>query len=183
MIPNRDGAILGLIGCGRIGVQAALKFRALGFSRVLVFDPYLSVDAVAEAGVEPVDIETLCREADVVSLHAPLTDSTYHILNADRIALMKPTSIVINVSRGGLADEAALAEALERGSLFGVGIDVFEEEPVPPGHPLLSAPNTILSDHAAWYSERSVGVLQTKAAEEVARVFSGASPKNWVNPW
>jgi D-3-phosphoglycerate dehydrogenase len=181
MIPSRASAVLGLIGCGKIGLKAAEKFRALGFETVLVFDPYLPADAAAAAGVELATLEDLCRRADVVSLHAPLTPETRHILNADRIALMKPTSIVINVSRGGLVDEVALAAALSQGRLFGAGIDVFETEPVAPDNPLLSAPNTLLSDHAAWYSERSVELLQRNAAAEVDRVLSGKAPRNWVN--
>lgn len=183
LIPDRENATLGLIGCGRIGLMAMRKFRAFGFDRVLVHDPFMTPASAAEAGVTLTDLDTLCKHADVVSLHAPLTPQTRHILNAPRLALMKPTSIVINVSRGGLVDEAALAEALTDGRLFGAGIDVFETEPVPPDHSLLSAPNTILSDHTAWYSERSVAVLQRKAAEEIARVLSGHPPVNWVNRW
>lgn len=183
MIPSRKNAVLGLVGCGKIGLQAAGKFRALGFTKVLVFDPYLSAEAAQAAGVETVELDALFRTADVVSLHAPLTSETHHILNADRLSLMKPTSIVVNVSRGGLVDEAALAAALQERRIFGAGIDVFEREPVARENPLLSAPNTIVSDHAAWYSERSVAVLQSNAAHEIKRVLDGQAPKNWVNPW
>ncbi|MES0827167.1 C-terminal binding protein [Ruegeria sp. SCP11] len=183
LIPSRENATLGLIGCGKIGLQAAQKFRALGFSSVLVFDPYLPDDAAIAADVRKVELAELCETADVISLHAPLTPETRHILDADHIALMKPTSIVINVSRGGLVDEAALAEALSEGRVFGAGIDVFEQEPVAPDNPLLRSPNTIVSDHAAWYSERSVAVLQRNAAEEITRVLNGDQPKSWKNPW
>ncbi|WP_461433494.1 C-terminal binding protein [Hoeflea alexandrii] len=183
MIPSRENATLGLIGCGKIGLQTAAKFHALGFIRVVVADPYLTAEKAEAAGVEKVDLATLCRTADVVSLHAPLTDETRHILDAEHIALMKPTSIVVNVSRGGLVDEAALAAALNEGRVFGAGIDVFEQEPVTKDNPLLSAANTIVSDHAAWYSERSVAVLQGNAAREIDRVLSGDTPKSWVNPW
>ncbi len=183
LIPSREYATLGLIGCGKIGLQAAQKFRALGFSSVLVFDPYLPDDAANAADVRKVGLAELCETADVISLHAPLTSETRHILNADHIALMKPTSIVINVSRGGLVDEAALADALNQGRIFGAGIDVFEQEPVDPDNPLLHSANTIVSDHAAWYSERSVAVLQRNAAEEITRVLNGDQPKSWKNPW
>jgi D-3-phosphoglycerate dehydrogenase len=182
-IPGRAGAVLGLIGGGRIGRAAASKFRALGFGRVLVFDPFLAPEMADAEGLDLADIDTLCREADVISLHAPLTDETHHILNAERIALIKPTSIVVNVSRGGLVDESALARALTEGRLFGAGVDVFEEEPVAADNPLLKAPNTIVSDHTAWYSERSVSVLQELAALEVRRVLDGENPVSWVNPW
>ncbi|PSL21151.1 C-terminal binding protein [Shimia abyssi] len=183
MIPNRENAILGLIGCGKIGLKAAEKFRALGFTKVMVFDPYMTDENATTADVEKVDLDTLCSSADVISLHAPLTPETHHILNADRIAQMKPTSIVVNVSRGGLVDEAALAEALVEGRIFGAGIDVFEQEPVSQDHPLLKSPNTVVSDHAAWYSERSVAVLQSNAAHEIDRVLQGQAPQSWVNPW
>ena len=183
MIPSRENAVLGLIGCGRIGLEAARKFRAIGFARVMAFDPFLDAGMAAGSAIERVDLDTLCRQADVISLHAPLTPETRHILTAERLALMKPTSIVVNVSRGGLVDEDALAEALTAGRLFGAGIDVFEQEPVRRDHPLLQTPNTVLSDHSAWYSERSVGVLQRNAALEIHRVLSGQCPKSWVNPW
>ncbi|MCT8973102.1 C-terminal binding protein [Microbaculum marinisediminis] len=182
-IPSRENATLGLIGCGRIGLATAGKFRALGFGRVLAFDPYLSAERAASADVDLVDLDTLCRLADVVSLHAPLTEDTRHILDGGKIALMKPQSIVVNVSRGGLVDEAALAAALHEGRIFGAGIDVFESEPVSPDNPLLSAPNTVITDHTAWYSERSVAVLQTNAASEVKRVLTGEPPMSWVNRW
>jgi len=182
-IPGRRTAVLGLVGFGRIARQAAVKFRALGMQRILVSDPGLACSAAAPAGVVPTDIDSLCRQADVISLHAPLTAETRHMIDRRRIALMRPTAILVNVSRGGLVDEAALAEALTTGRLFGAGLDVFEEEPPPPDHPLFRAPNVVLSDHAAWYSETAVAELQRLAAEEVVRVLSGQAPLNWVNPW
>ena len=182
-IPSRENAVLGLIGCGRIGIATAAKFQAIGFNRVIVHDPFLSDEAVLEAGVEKVALSELFSMADVVSLHAPLTPETHHILDGDALAKMKPTSIVVNVSRGGLVDEYALAEALEQGRIFGAGIDVFEKEPLRSENPLALAPNTVLTDHTAWYSERSVAVLQRNAAEEIARVLRGDPPKNWVNRW
>lgn len=183
LIPSRENAVLGLIGCGRIGLATARKFRGLGFERILVFDPFLSQDKAEAESLELTDLESLCRLADVISVHAPLTPQTHRVLNANLFALMKPTTIVVNVSRGGLVDEVALADALNHGRIFGAGIDVFEKEPVRPDHPLLTTPNTVLSDHTAWYSERSVGVLQRNAAQEIRRVLSGQTPKNWVNKW
>lgn len=183
MIPSRENGILGLIGCGKIGLEVARKFRVLGYTRVLVSDPYMPREAARRAGVEQVELDELCRTADVISLHAPLTSETRHILNAERISVMKPTSIVLNVSRGGLVDEDALAKALREGRIFGAGIDVFETEPVGQENPLLRTPNTILSDHAAWYSERSVVMLQRHAAREIAKVLSDKQPEHWVNRW
>lgn len=183
VIPGREKAVLGLVGGGRIGLETARKFGAFGFSSTLVYDPFLEAEVARAAGVKLVSLEELCRSADVVSLHAPLTESTRHIIDAEHLALMKRSTILVNVSRGGLVDETALAKALHAGRIFGAGIDVFEQEPVRENHPLLTTPNTILSDHAAWYSERSVEVLQRNAAQEVRRVLTGQTPKNWVNQW
>ncbi len=178
---NRD-SVLGLIGFGRIARRTLAKFRPLGFNRVLVYDPGVNAEDADECGVVPVDLDTLCRESDVVSVHAPLNDATRHIIDRARLSLMKETAILINVARGGLVDEEALAEALRNGRIFGAGIDVFETEPPGLENPLFDCPNTVLSDHNAWYSEASVASLQHNAAAELKRVFAGENPKNWVNP-
>lgn len=182
-IPGHKGGTLGLIGFGRIARAALGKFRALGFGRVLVHDPFVAPSELTAAGVDPADVGTICRESDLISLHVPLTPETHHLLGPAQIGLMRSNAVIVNVSRGGLIDEAALAEALSAGRVFGAGLDVFEQEPLDVAHPLLQAPNTVLSDHAAWYSEQSVAQLQTKAAEEVCRVLDGQEPLNWVNRW
>jgi D-3-phosphoglycerate dehydrogenase len=182
-IPGRRAATLGLVGFGRIARKVAEKFRALGFNRILVFDPALAPSVSAKEGVIPAELDRVCREADVLSLHAPLLPETRHMIGADLIASLKSTAILVNVSRGGLVDERALAEALRNGRIMGAGVDVFEKEPPRLDNPLFSTPNTVLSDHNAWYSEDSVAALQSKAADEVFRVLSGEKPVNWVNPW
>jgi phosphoglycerate dehydrogenase-like enzyme len=113
-------------------------------------------------------------------LHVPLTRETTHIIKAARLALMKTTAILINTARGALVDQSALVEALRNQEIFGAGIDVFETEPPSRDNPPFGLTNTVLSDHTAWYSEESVTELQTKAAEEVVRVFRGERPKHWV---
>lgn len=172
------GGTLGLIGYGRIGHAFHRKARALGYERTLVFDPYLHL---APDGVELSTLERLCAEADVISLHAPLTGASRHIINAARLELMKPTAILVNTSRGGLIDTAALHEALAAGRIFGAGLDVFEEEPPAADQPLFGLSNVVVTDHTGWYSEESVQDLRRKASEEIARVFSGGTPRNWVN--
>lgn len=174
------GGTLGLVGYGRIGQAFHRKARALGYARTLVFDPFLKT---APDGTELTSIESLCADADVISLHAPLTDASRHIINAARLSLMKPTTIVVNTSRGGLIDMAALCDALSAGSIFGAGLDVFEQEPPATDHPLFSLSNVVVSDHTGWYSEDSVRDLRRKASEEIARVFAGERPRNWVNRW
>ncbi|HRK23709.1 MAG TPA: C-terminal binding protein [Beijerinckiaceae bacterium] len=173
------GRTLGLVGYGRIARAFERRMRALGVGRVLVHDPFADLPASAEA----VTMERLCAESDYVSLHAPLTPATRHILNAARIALLKPTAIIVNTSRGPLIDEVALVEALSAGRIFGAGLDVFECEPPTRNNPLLTMTNVVLADHAGWYSEESVADLQKKAAEEVARILSGKPPRHWINPW
>lgn len=174
------GKTLGIVGFGRIGRAFCRKARAFGFARTLVFDPHVSG---GEPGVEMVGFDLLCREADVISLHTPLTRETYHLIDAAAFAGMKPTAILVNTARGGVVDEQALVEALRAGGLFGAGIDVFEEEPVDLQHPLLSFENVVVTDHTGWYSEECITDLQTKAAHEVARIFAGERPRSWVNRW
>jgi D-3-phosphoglycerate dehydrogenase len=173
------GCTLGLVGYGRIARTFERKMRGMGVSRVIVFDPY----AAATAGVELVPLDALCREADFISVHAPLTPETRHLLGRREFESMKPTAIVVNTARGPLIDEAALVDALRSRRILGAGIDVYESEPPRPDHPLFALDNAVLSDHTGWYSEESVNELQTKAAEEVARVFRGDVPRHWLNRW
>ena len=171
---------LGLVGYGGIARAFRKKMAPFAPRRTLVVDPYLAHDP---PGVERVDIATLCAEADVISLHAPLTPETRHVIGAAELARMRPTTILVNTARGGLVDEAALVAALRERRIFGAGIDVFEQEPPPRDHPLFDLDNVVVSDHTAWYSEASVRELQTRASQEVARVFAGQPPGSWVNRW
>ncbi|KZK78140.1 D-3-phosphoglycerate dehydrogenase [Pseudovibrio sp. W64] len=175
------GKTLGIVGFGRIARCFAQKTEGLGFSRTLVADPALSVEAALEAGVDLVSLQTLCAEADFISLHAPLNAKTRHMIDAEVLGKMKPNAVLVNTGRGGLVDEDALHDALKNKKIFAAAIDVFEQEPVRKDHPLLTLPNTICTDHTAWFTEESVVELQHKAAVEVLRVFDGEQPKNWVN--
>jgi D-3-phosphoglycerate dehydrogenase len=173
------GRTLGLIGYGRIARAMERKMRGMGVVRVLVHDPF-----VREApGAELVELDALCRAADYVSVHAPLTPQTIHLIDRRRLALMKSTAVLVNTARGPLIEEAALVEALRERRILGAGIDVYETEPPRRDHPLFALDNAVLSDHTGWYSEESVEELQTKAAEEIARVFRGEAPRNWLNRW
>ena len=175
------GRVLGIVGFGRIGRRLYQKVRGFGFRKVLVYDPFASV--ADEEGVEPAELDRLCREADVISLHAPLTPQTRALIDARRLGLMKPTAILINTARGPIVDEEALLEALEKGRLLGAGLDTFTQEPLPSTHPLRFLDNVVLTDHTAWYSEESLAELQQRAAEEVARVLQGMRPVAWLNRW
>jgi D-3-phosphoglycerate dehydrogenase / 2-oxoglutarate reductase len=173
------GRTLGLVGYGRIARMAHEMFAGFGFARVLVSDPGDDLPP----GVTPATLDDLCREADLVSLHAPLKPETRHLIDARRIALMKPGAIVVNTARGGLVDLDALAAALAEGRLGGAGLDVFEHEPPDPAHPVFALPNVVVSNHIGWYSEESMRDLQRKAAEEAVRVLQGLPPRHWLNPW
>jgi D-3-phosphoglycerate dehydrogenase len=121
------------------------------------------------------------RRADYLSLHMPLTEDTCHIIDARAIQQMKPGAVIINVSRGGLLDEDAVADAVESGQLAGAGLDVTEIEPLPPDNRLLSVAGVIVTPHVAWLSDGARQELQRKAADEVVRVFIGSRPRNQVN--
>jgi len=157
-----EGRTLGLIGMGRIGREVARRAQGFGL-RVIVTDKYLSADKAAEAGATLVELDGLIRSADYISIHAPLTPETHHLVNAERLRAMKPTAILINVSRGPIVDTVALAQALHDGVIAGAGIDVFEKEPLEADHPIRTAPNTVLAAHAAWYSEEAMAQLQRSA--------------------
>lgn len=173
------GKTVGMLGYGRIARAFERKLRAFRVGRVLVYDPY----AQLPAGVESLSPEQVCAQSDYLAVHAPLTPQTHHLLNAERIALLKPNCIVVNTARGALIDEAALVRALQERRIFGAGLDVFEREPLPADSPLMGLPNVVLSDHTGWYSEESVRDLQEGAAHEAARVLRGERPQNWLNPW
>ncbi|MCX7238999.1 MAG: C-terminal binding protein [Burkholderiales bacterium] len=174
------GKTLGLLGYGRIARAVERKLRAFGVERVCVFDPFVSKSV---QGVELMTADEVCRQADYLSINAPNTPQTHHLLNAHRLALMKPTAMVVNTARGALIDEAALVSALQQRRIFGAGLDVYEREPFSTDNPLCQLDNVVLSDHTGWYSEESVKELQLKAAQEVGRILSGKTPNHWCNPW
>ena len=174
------GRTLGLIGFGRIARSLAEKASAIGF-RVLAFDPFLPDEAIADAGAEPRDLATLLAGADVVSLHAPLTPDTHHMIGAAELGSMGEGAIIVNTSRGGLVDLDAVRDALSAGRLGGVALDVMEHEPPDPDDPLLSRPEVIITPHAAFYSEESMAELQRKAVEQVIDVLAGKVPPYATN--
>ena len=175
------GQVLGLAGFGRIGRALGAKAQALGM-RVIAHDPYLSPHAVDGTDVELVSFDDLLARSDALSVHTPLTAETKHLFGVGTLARMKRGAVLINTSRGPLVDEAALADALQRGHLSGAGLDVVESEPLPNDSPLLDRDDVILTPHIAFYSEESTAELQRKAAEDVVRVLRGEAPRYPVNP-
>lgn len=150
--------------------------------RLLAVDPFVEPEKARALNVELVALDTLCREADFISVHAPLMPETRHLLSHRQFGLMKPGVIVVNTARGPIVHEEALLAALENGRVASAGLDVFELEPLSPKSPLRAHPRVTLTDHAAWYSEESVAELQTTVASEAARVCTGGLPVSLANP-
>lgn len=166
------GRVLGLIGFGGIARQVARRAAALGME-LQAFDPHLPAGDAAwsEFGVTRVDLDTLLAGSDAVSLHVPLTDATRGLLGTAALAAMKPGAVLINTARGGVVDEAALAEALRSGRLRGAAIDVFGQEPLPAANAFQDVPNLILTPHIAGVTEESNRRVSAVTAENVRRVL------------
>jgi phosphoglycerate dehydrogenase-like enzyme len=174
------GRTLGLVGFGNIGREACGLARALDL-RVVTADPYASPQAVAEAGAELLDLETLLRRSDFVAVCCALSDATHHLINAERLATMKRSAYLINVARGPIVDQAALTAALASGQLRGAGIDVFEQEPVDPADPLLKLENVILSPHAICWTDECFYGNGASACRSLLDAAAGRAPSNVVN--
>lgn len=166
---------VGIVGLGRIGQHVARMYDSVG-AVVRAYDPF-----VTESPVPLVDLDSALVDSDLVSLHLPLSDETSNLVSADVLRRMRKGAVVVNVSRGGLVDETALAEALSDGHIAGAGIDTFAQEPLGAEHPLRSAPNAILTPHIAWRSNRSTGALQEGAVERVRRALAGEPLIDLVN--
>lgn len=179
--PRLRGQTLGLIGYGNLARAVAPK--ALGFGlKVLAYTPRLPKDALAPFGTATNDLDFLLREADYISIHAPLTAETRGMIDARALRLMKPTAFLINTARGAIIDEAALITALREGWIAGAALDVLAQEPPPPDHPLLALENVIVTPHTAFYSEAATIELAQKATEHVAQILRGERPTNLINP-
>lgn len=176
------GATLGIVGLGRIG--RAVARRAGGFAmRVIYYSrrPDPAFERVTGAGFRR-RLDDLLREADIVSLHVPLTPQTRGLIGARELALMKPTSVLVNTSRGPVVDEAALAEALEARRIFAAGLDVYEREPLPPESPLRRLPNAVLLPHIGSATVRTRTEMARLAARNLAAALTGGTPPSPVNP-
>lgn len=171
-LPGFPSTTVGLIGTGRIGLAVADRLRPFGF-QLVAHDPYADEAALADRGVRAVGLEELLSTASAISLHAPLTPATHRLLDADRLAQTRPGVIVVNTSRGGLIDEEALADAVERGHVQSAALDVFDPEPLAADSRLRSLPQVLLTPHAAFFSDDSLAALQRLACDEAARALAG----------
>lgn len=173
------GSTLGIVGLGRIG--KALATRALAMKmRIVATEKYPDEAFVRENGIELMELETLLRSADFVSLHCPLNDETRGLMNSKTLALMKPEACLVNTARGGLIVEADLVEALRSGQIANAGIDVFEPEPTEPDNPLFELDNVILSPHIAGVDTMSMKAMRMDAAANIASLYKGEWPDGSV---
>ncbi len=174
------GKTLGVVGIGAIG--SVLVERALAMKmRVLAYDPFISPDAAVKLGAQLANLETIWREADVISLHVPLTDQTRKLVNARTLALMKKGVLIVNCARGGIVDEKALAEAMASGHVGGAALDVFETEPPPADHPLLALPGFVCTPHIGASTEEAQSAVAIALAEQLAAYLNQGIVKNAVN--
>jgi D-3-phosphoglycerate dehydrogenase / 2-oxoglutarate reductase len=173
------GRRLALLGVGRIGQRVASRARAFGIE-VVGFDPFVS--DWSELDAEPADsLEDAVAEADFVSLHAPLTPDTHHLVDDAAIAAMRRTPIVVNTSRGGLLDLDAATRALDDGRLAGLALDVTEVEPLPEDHPLRTHPRALITPHMSFHSAEASEDLRRRTVDEVLRALGGEPPRSPVN--
>ena len=180
-IYRMEGKTLGVLGVGRIGSRVVQKMQSFGF-RIIGCDPYLSEKRKAAIeGIEWVDKETLFREADLLTVHTPLGDETHHIVNAETLALMKPTACVVNTSRGGMVDAEALAEALRGKKIACAGIDVYDVEPPPPDFVLFGLDNIILTPHIGWASEEAGWEIRKSILEDILAACEGRDARCVIN--
>ncbi len=174
------GQTLGLFALGAIARAVAKKAQPFGF-KIIATDPYLSSQEAKKIGVELVDFDTLLKTSDVISIHAPLMESTFHVFNVETIGRMKKTAFLVNAARGPLIDQKALYNALKSKQLAGAAFDVLEDEPPKQGEPLLTLDNIFVVPHIGAYSETSVLKPSRICANEVVRVLKGKPPMAWVN--
>jgi phosphoglycerate dehydrogenase-like enzyme len=177
-----SGKVLGLVGVGRIGTKVARMARGLSMT-VITYDPFVDATDVAQAEIQMVgSLDQLLAEADVVSLHLPLTSETQHLMNDEHIAQMKQGAILVNTARGGLVDHDALLASLESGRLFGAGLDVTDPEPLPPDHPLLHRDDAVVTPHVAAATAAGKARLYESAITQALQVLHGEHPHHLVNP-
>ena len=174
------GKTLGIVGLGKIGKHVANVLQAAGM-RVVAYDPFLSQEVAEQLRIEPLELEELLRQADVITLHTPLNEKTRNLINAERLELMKKGARIVNVARGGIIDEVALAAALAKGRIAAAALDVFETEPIAPGHPLLGLAGCITTPHLGASTEEAQVRVSTDIAQGFIEFFQAGKITNAVN--
>lgn len=177
------GKRLGVVGFGRIGRRLAEMCRAALDMQVYVHDPFLPTAAIEEWGAVPVrELQSLAGQVDVLSVHVPATDATYHLVDGDILRAMRDTAILVNAARGSVVDEAALVEALDAGTIYGAGIDVYDPEPPAPDNPLFRSERAVLTPHVASKTEEGRLLMGKTVVHDILAVLDGQRPEYLANP-
>lgn len=174
------GKTLGIIGLGKIGREVASRMQAFGM-KILGSDPYVTAAAAEKLGIELAEIDDICRKADIITVHTPLTPETRGLINARRLAMMKPTAVLINCARGGIIDETDLLEALKSKRIVGAALDVFVEEPLPKDHPFRKLDNIVLTPHLAASTTEAQEKVTRDVAHQIVEFLRGGMIRNAVN--
>lgn len=174
-----NGKTMGIVGMGRIGSQVVIRAKAFGMD-IIVYDPYITSEAASELGVEIVSLETLLENADVITIHVPLTPETKHLISKPQLEMMKENTLIVNCARGGIINEDDLYEAVSEGIIGGAALDVFENEP-PKGSSLIELDNVVLTPHIAASTSEAQRDAAIIVAKEIKKVFKGESPRNVIN--
>ena len=176
------GRSVGIVGFGNTGTRVAELCSGLFAMTVLAYDPYVDANAITARGARKVELAELLQTSDFVSLHCPLTAETTRMIGQREYAMMKKGAFFVTAARGGIHDEAALFDALKSGHLAGAGVDVWEQEPPPANHPLLSLSNVIASPHTAGVTHAARRRLALMAAEQLIDILRGGQPQRMLNP-
>jgi D-3-phosphoglycerate dehydrogenase / 2-oxoglutarate reductase len=174
------GKTVGIVGCGRIGSTVLARLESFGF-KFLVCDPYLSDKRREQLTAPLVDMDTLLREADIITIHANLNEETHHLIGEAQLRAMKPTAYLVNSARGGLVDTDALAQALNEGWIAGAAIDVYVKEPPDPDFPLFACKTALLAPHLGWYSEEANWSIREKVLDDFVRFIEARPPRFLIN--
>jgi D-3-phosphoglycerate dehydrogenase / 2-oxoglutarate reductase len=176
-----SGKVLGIVGIGHIGTRVAHLANAFGMT-VLAYDPYVAAEEIVRRGAQPVTFDMLLAQSDFVSVHCPRTAETLGMIDAAAIGRMKNRAMLVTTARGGIVDEAALLAALTSGHLSGAGVDVWDQEPPPLEHPLLTLDNVIATYHTAGVTVEARRNMAAQAAEQVVSLLKGGRPPRLINP-
>lgn len=175
------GKTIGIIGFGAIGQQVAKMLSAFKTS-TLVYDPYIDSDAINELGAKPQELEDLVKQSDIITLHCPVLPDTMGLMNAQRIASMKPTSYLVNTAGAAIVDQDAIVKSLKEGHITGAAFDVYDTWPVQSDNPLLKLDNVILTPHMGGATDETILRYSLMIAEDIERFLRGERPKNLLNP-
>lgn len=175
------GKTIGIVGFGAIGQQVAKMLSAFETS-ILIYDPYINADVINKLGTLSQELDDLIKQSDIITLHCPVLTDTVGLMNAQRIALMKPTSYLVNTAGAAIVDQDAIVKSLKEGRIAGAAFDVYETWPVQPDNPLLKLDNVILTPHMGGATDETILRYSRMIADDIERFIRGERPKNLINP-